>query len=278
MIILAHDGSIYGDWVARYALQFATNEADRKLLLLHVSDGNIRPDIVETRLARLTKDCQEVGVECSLHLLPLGKTVHRSLHQAIPHDPEALLVCGTRVKPNKSAFLSGSVAEKLLRTHQCPVLALRVVQPGLLGNPHDLLVPLAGHLSGFTRVWPVFRRLAINLNTVHLFRALALNPLLQTHLTPTRKRTLRTIGRTHLAQICTELKEFMPLRTFRLDQSITITTDWPHEILTLASRLKVQMLLLGVSERSLAHRIFHGVGIEKVLRETPCDIGIYRGP
>jgi nucleotide-binding universal stress UspA family protein len=278
MIILAHDGSIYGDWVARYALQFAASEADRKLLLLHILDGNIKPDIVEARFARFTKDCQEAGVECAPHLLPLGKTVHRSLHQAIPRDPEALLVCGTRVKPNKRSFLSGSVAEKLLRSHQCPVLALRVVQPGLLGNPHDLLIPLAGHLRGFARVWPVFRRLALHLNTVYLFRALAINPLLQTHLTPTRKQVLHNIGRAHLAQICAELKELMPLQPFRLDQRISFTTDWAYEILTLSSRLKVQMILLGVSERSLAHRIFHGVGIEKVLRETPCDIGIYRGP
>ncbi len=278
MIILAHDGSIYGDWVARYALQFAADEADRKLLLLNVLDGKINPEIVEARLDRFKENCQEAGVECLSHILPLGKTVYRSLRQAIPFDPESLLICGTRVKPNKRSFLGGSVAEQLLRSHQCPVLALRVVQPGLLGTPHDLLVPLAGHLRGFARVWPVFRRLATHLNKVHLFRALTINALLQTHLTPTRRQTLRNIGRTHLAQICAELNEFMPLQHFLLDQSVTITTDWPHETLTLASRLKVQMILLGVSERSLAHRLFHGAGIEKILREATCDIGIYRGP
>ncbi len=278
MIILAHDGSIYGDWVARYALQFAANEADRKLLVLHVLDGKINPDIVKAKLNLLENNSQEAGVECLPRLLPLGNTVHRSLRQAIPHDSESLLVCGTRMKPKKRSFLSGSVAEKLLRTHQCPVLALRVVQPGLLGNPHDLLLPLAGHLSGFSRVWPIFRRLANHLYTVHLFRALTLNPVLQTHLTPTRKQALRKIGDAHLVQICSELKELLPERSFRLDQSVTITSEWPHEVLTLSSRLKVQMMLLGVSERSLAHRIFHGAGIDKVLRETPCDVGIYRCP
>jgi nucleotide-binding universal stress UspA family protein len=277
MIILAHDGSIYGDWVASYAVRFAADESDRKLLVLHVLDGNISPDVVETKFARLEENCQEVGVTCLTHLLPLGKTVHRSLRQAIPHDPEALLVCGTRVKP-KRTFLGGSVAEQLLRTHQCTVLALRVVQPGLLGNPNDLLIPLAGHLGGFARVWPVFRRFAPHLRSAHLFRALAINPLLQTHLTPTRRQTLRKIGQTHLVQICAELADFLPERSFRLDQSIIVTTEWPHEVLTMASRLKVQMILLGVSERSLAHRFFHGAGIEKVLRETPCDVGIYCGP
>jgi nucleotide-binding universal stress UspA family protein len=57
-----------------------------------------------------------------------------------------------------------------------------------------------------------------------------------------------------------------------------ISSDWPNAVLIQASRLKVQMILLGVSERNLAHRTFYGVGIERVLRETPCDVGIYRGP
>lgn len=278
MIILAHDGSIYADWVARYALRFAADEPDRKLLILHVLDGKINPAIVEAKFTRLEEHCQQAGIECLIRLLPLGKTVYRTLRQAIPHDPEALLVCGTRVKPNKRTFLSGSVAAQLLRMHQCPVLALRVVQPGLLGNPHALLVPLAGHLDGFARIWPVFRRFAEQLRTVHLFRALAVNPLLQSHLTLARKNTLCKIGYTHLNQITTELAEYLPEPSFRLDRCVVVTTAWPHEILTLASRLKVQMILLGVSERSLAHRIFHSAGIEQVLRETPCDIGIYCGP
>jgi nucleotide-binding universal stress UspA family protein len=49
-------------------------------------------------------------------------------------------------------------------------------------------------------------------------------------------------------------------------------------VLVLANRLKVQMVLLGVTERSLAHRVFYGKGIERVLRKTTCDVGIYRGP
>jgi len=278
MIILAHDGSVYGDWVARYALRFAADEEDRKLLVLHVLDGNVSPDIVSARLGKLEDYCQNAKVECLVHLLPLGKTVHRTLRQAIPQDPEALRVCGTRVKPNKRTFLSGSVAEQLLRMHQCPVLALRVVQPGLLGNPHDLLVPLAGHVDGFARILPVFRRLAEHLRFVHLFRAFAVNPLLQDHLTPSRRRTLREAGAIYMAQIRAELDASLPKKNFRLDQNIVVTTAWPNEILTLASRLKVQMILLGVSERSLAHRIFHGAGLEQLLLDTTCDIGIYRGP
>ncbi|PLX84686.1 MAG: hypothetical protein C0614_04950 [Desulfuromonas sp.] len=152
MIILAHDGSIYGDWVARYAIHFAAVEEDRKLLLLHVVDGKVGPEIVVSRFNALAGECDSYNVEFLPQHLPLGPSVYRTLRQAIPPDPDALLVCGTRVKPRRQKYLSGTISEKLLRMHQCPVLAIRVVQPGLLGNPHDLLLPLAGHLHGYCRV------------------------------------------------------------------------------------------------------------------------------
>jgi hypothetical protein len=48
-------------------------------------------------------------------------------------------------------------------------------------------------------------------------------------------------------------------------------------VLVQASRLKAQLMLLGLSERSLAYRVFHSASIERILHETPCDVGIYRG-
>ncbi|MDF1552059.1 MAG: universal stress protein [Deferrisomatales bacterium] len=278
MIILAHDGSLYGDWVARYAVSFAAAEGDRKVLALHVLEGKVHRDVVEARFAQLDRACQGLGVEFVPQTLPLGNSVHRSLRQAVPHEPGALLVCGTRVKPGTRAFLGGSVAAKLLRMHQCPVLALRVVQPGLLGNPHELLLPLAGHDAGFARVWPVFQRLAGRLRTVHLLRVLPVHPLRRPHLTPTRKQVLRRIGAAHLSRVVADLAERLPNASLQVERRVVVSTDWPNEVLMQASRLKVQMILLGVSERSLAHRVLHGVGLEEVLRKTSCDVGVYRGP
>lgn len=278
MIILAHDGSVYSDWVAHYALHMAAKEDDRKLLILNVLDGKVNAGLVEAKLTQLADDCRAHDIEPSYELLPLGASVHRTLRQAIPHDPTALLVCGTRIKANRRNFLTGTIAEKLLRMHLCPVLALRVVQPGLLGSPHDLLLPLAGHATGFGRVWPVFRRLAPALRQVHLFRALPVNPLLMSHLTTAREQALRRIGAAHLEDVYQEMLAQLGEQVIMTDRRVMVTSDWPHEVLVQASRLKVQMILLGVSERSLAHRVFHGNGIEQVLRATPCDVGIYRGP
>ena len=278
MIILAHDGSLYGDWVARYAIRFAAVETDRKLLLLHVCDGRVEAPVVLARFARLAEACDQAQVVFHQELLALGPSVHRALRQATPHDPEALFLCGTRVKPRRQAFLRGSVAELLLRSHQCPVLALRVVQPGLLGLPHDLLVPLAGHADGFARLEPILARLAPQLRKLYFLHALPVSPLAQPHLSPARQARLLRDGQLSLDRICAELAEGFVPGPFAVDRRVLITADPVHQILVEASRLKVQMLLLGASERSLAHRVFRGHALERILRETPCDVGIYRGP
>lgn len=278
MIILAHDGSIYGDWVARYALGFADVEADRKLLVLHVAEGKVSQEIVESRFTRLGKECSFLGIEFLSQVLPLGKSTYRSLRQSVPHDPQSLLICGTRVKPRGQNYLSGSVAEKLLRTHQCPVLALRVVQPGLLGHPHAMLLPLAGHLGGFSRIWPVFSRLVPFLQIVYLFRSMYVNRLRHPYLSSANERILKEIGVNYLTKISAEIAEQLGPSSFRVDRRVAVSSDWVNDVLVLASRLKVQIMLLGVSERNLAHRVFHGTSMEKVLRDTPCDVGIYRGP
>lgn len=277
MIILAHDGSVYGDWVARYALRFAADEQDRKLLLLHVRDGKVSSEIVDSRFNRLAGECTSASVEFLAQDLPLGASVHRSLRQAIPPEPEALLVCGTRVKARRQKYLGGSVSEKLLRMHQCPVLALRVVQPGLLGNPHDLLLPLAGHLHGFPRIEPIIRRLRPHLRSVHLCRTMHVNPLRHPYLSPVMQRRLKQVGNSYLERFRTEMAASLGAETFRYDQRVMISSDWAHEVLLHASHLKTQLMLLGLTERSLTYRVLHSTSIETILHKTPCDVGIYRG-
>lgn len=278
MIILAHDGSVYGDWVARYAVRLAGAEKNRKLLVLHVLEGKIGREIVEARLGALAEQCSADGIECLLRPLEPDVSAYRTLRHALPHEPDTLLVCGTRAKPRKTRWLTGSVAEQLLRLQQLPVLALRVVQPGLLGYPRDLLLPLAGHQGGFDRIRPIFDRLVPQLRSVHLFRTAPVSQFRRPHLSSGVESSLRRGCIGYLEKFRAEMALHCEPRPFSVELRTSVCSDWPNEVLVQASRLKVQLMLLGVSERSLAHRVFHGPGLERVLTETPCDVGIYRGP
>ena len=279
MICLAYDGSLNGDWVARYAIRFAAASSDRILHLFHVLDGSLAPTPLDQKLEHLRRECLAQGVELFPQLLSPVDGVPATLLQAFPAREEVFVVCGTRVRGIGKPFLAGTVAERLLVLAPQPVLALRVVQPGLLGAPHDLLLPLAGHPRGFAQAWPAFRHFLPQLRRVHLLRGMIVSRYRLAHLETATLQALRQEGVRYLAGISDEVRQLRGGHDFFLDSRITVSDDWAAEILVHASRLKAQVLLLGASQRSrLARfsRFWQGDPVERVLRGTPCDVGIYR--
>jgi nucleotide-binding universal stress UspA family protein len=280
MICLAYDGSLNGDWVARYAIRFAAGSGERVLQLFHVLDGSLTAADLDAKLEHLRRECGAQGVELFPELLPLGNGTLSTLLHALPADPDAVVVCGTRVRGAGRPLLAGTVAERLLALSPWPVLALRVVQPGLLGAPHDLLLPLAGHPRGFAPAWPVFRLFLPQLKSVHLLRGMVVSRRRLGRFAPAEVQAIRQQGVRYLAEISEEIRKLRGSHDFFLDSRIVVSDDWVAEILVHASRLKSQVLLLGASQRSRLSRLsrlWEGDPLERVLRRTPCDVGIYRG-
>lgn len=278
MIYLAYDGSLNGDWVSRYAIRLAAHASERTLALLHVEDGSVSPAERDGKLEHIARECEGPGVEFFPQILPLQKNVLHTLLKVVPAGPDSLLVCGTRVRARKRALLAGTVSEQLLRLGLFRVLALRVVQPGLLGCPRDFLLPLAGHPRGFQSVWPFFRLFLPDVERLYLLRGMPAGPLGLRHLSEKRLMALRAAGDRYLQGVAEEVRHRRGTAEFRLDRGVVVCEDWVREILVHASRLRSRMLLLGASERTRAYRLLHGVGLERVLRGAPCDVGIYRGP
>lgn len=277
MLYLAYDGSLNGDWVSRYAIRFASHAADRTLTLIHVRDGTVPADLLERKFEHLERECRAQEVELVPQVLPPGRNVLSTLLAAIPAGTQSYVVCGTRVRSRRKPFLAGTVSEKLLRHGRFHVLAIRVVQPGLLGAPRDLLLPLAGHPRGFASAWAFFRLFLPDLESVHLLRGMVVSPLRLRHLSPAQIRVLREHGVRYLAAVTDEISRGRGAADFRLDSRIVLCDDWVREILVQASRLKARLILLGASEQALLHRVLHRNPLERLLRGTPCDVGIYRG-
>ena len=51
MLHFAYDGSIHGDWVARYAMRMATRLPEPRLQVLHIRDGQRSDSVLEKGLA-----------------------------------------------------------------------------------------------------------------------------------------------------------------------------------------------------------------------------------
>jgi len=278
MICLAYDASLNGDWVARYAIRFAVHSEEKLLNLVHVRDGSLPDDQLERKLEHLERECLAQGVELVPEIVDLDGSVIHALHRALTVGPADSLICGTRVRVQGRPYLAGTIAEKLLQHPRCNVLAIRVVQPGLLGCPRHLLLPLGGHPRGFGVTAPFLRLFLPDIDTVHLMRALPVSTYRLRHLDPLQMQALRQRGVRHLAEVSNAITRMRNHHEFRLDSRILVCDDLAREILVHASHLKAGLVLLGASERTWWHRLLQASPIERVLRGSPCDVGICRAP
>lgn len=277
MIYLAYDGSLNGDWVSRYGIRLAAHTDKKELALVHIQDSHVSTVQVLEKISKIDQECRAQGIELSRKILPLKNNVFQSLLNAIPHNSESFVVCGTRIRSKRQAFLSGTISEKLLESNKFNVLAVRVVQPGLLANPRKFLIPLAGHPRGFQSAWPFFKLFLPEIDEIYLLRVMNVSSFQLLHLSPHRMQVLRKKGLKYLAAVIQDIKQGCGAASFRLDYRVVVSNDWPREILVHSSKLKTRMILLGASERTRLSQAFYGNTLERVLCGTPCDMGIYRG-
>jgi len=279
MIYLAHDGSINGDWVSWYAIRMASRSPQRALVLVHVLEGDTYPELIEPKIKVLEARCHACQVELTTKTCPLqDRSVFQTLTRFIPEGRETICVCGTRVQSKKKGYLAGTVSARLLRHHPFNVLALRVVQPGVLGNARKFLLPLAGHPRRLDSLLPFACLFPPDIKTIYLLRIMSLSALRLQHLSSEQKRLLLSRGRSYLDQAAAQMAHEFGFSPAFLDTRVIVSDDWPREILMHASDLKMEMILLGASERTLPARLlYYENALERMLDRTPCDMAIYRG-
>lgn len=277
-IYLAYDGSINADWLSRYAIRMAAALEHRQLVVVHIHDGSAGDSPLETRFAAIAAECAAHGIELRRLIEPLGRGVAAGLLAAIPPGPDSFCLCGARIAPRGRGFLAGTVSEQLLRAGRFNVMAIRVVSPGLLGRPTNLLFPLAGHPRGFAAAMPFLRLLTPSLSRLHLFRVMEMNPFRFRYISAGAARKKLTEGLEYLKGVSREIRAEIAAGGWQLDRHAVLSDDWAKEILIEAGRVHASMILLGATERNLPSRLFYGNRLEQILRHTPCDAGIYRGP
>jgi nucleotide-binding universal stress UspA family protein len=277
MIYFAYDGSINSDWVARYAMRLAARSAEKKLVLLHIQDGEMPPARIKVGMEAISQECRDRQVDFFAETRPLHRDVFHSLSEILPSGEDDICVCGTRIRSKRKGFLSGTIAAKLLQAHKLPVIAIRVVQPGILGNARQLLMPLSGHPRRFRSVRPFFRLFAPDLQDIFLLRVMDVGSYSYRRLSVEQARALRAEGRSYLQQVAEDIKQEYSSPSFSLDMRVVVSDDWAKEILIHASKLKTRLMIVGASEKTLPARFIYGNPLEVILRQTPCDVGIYRG-
>ncbi|MBI1312491.1 hypothetical protein GC176_14460 [bacterium] len=282
-VYLAFDGSLNGHWVANYAIRLALASGTGILTAVHVETAEITRERLDVEFQRLEQVCSRAGLTLAVVTRPQTCSVSDSLCLAVPGGVESVLVCGTRIRSsrgrheNHRPLLKGTVADALLQRGHCQTLALRVVLPGLLGMSHRLLCPLAGHPRGLTAAMPFLQLLAPELRELHLLMIHEVSHWRLRHLTSSRAKALTRPGYVWLQKVEQQLVEQPWFEGLQFDAHVAVSDDVPRQIAIVANRGHAQLAILGASERTLKQRLLSGNPLERVLRETPCDVAIYRG-
>ena len=277
MIYFAYDATINGDWVSHYAVRLAAHLPDRALCAVHVNDGHVPQADLEERLHLLEDRCRMalVGLQTEVH--PRGHSVLETLQRVVPPGPSNYLVCGTRVSPRRRGFISGTVAERLLQARRQPVLAVRVVQPGLLGAPHDLLVPVAGVPGGLDSALPWLALFAPDVQALQFLYVEEVGRRRFRHLSFDQAQALRRAGTAYLHRVEAQARRALELPEAHVDTHVVVSDDVPKEIVIQANRFKSHLICLGASARNRGQRFMYGDPIEQVLANAPCDVAVYQG-
>lgn len=281
MIHLAYDGSVNGDWVAWYALNLARRDSDHLLRVLYINTDEITADEVRAKAATLEGECFDSGVEMILDIVPStgpdAASIFRDLRKCVPTTPETLLVCGARLKGEGHGYLSGTVAAKMLSDQSFSVVAIRVAQPGLLGAPRRFLVPVAGDREGLLMGAGILKRFGEDVSRINLLRVLMIKHQLFRRLLNDQAEHLREKGWASVVDLDAELSDLTAIEKWKIDTNVVVSDDWAHEVIIAANRHKSHLILMEAPMKDLRHDFVYGNPIEVVLRDTPCDVAIYRG-
>lgn len=277
MFFFAYDGSINGDWVSHYAAQMAAACPERRLNLIHIRESQTsQPDLHE-KLQRMHLECEHLGVELVPHVLQPELSVLRSVKSIVPPGGEHYLICGVRVRERKRSLLSGTISEQLLESGHCNVLAVRVVQPGLLGLPRSLLLPVSGDPRGVRSALPFLRLFVPQISHLHILFVTNVARWRLHRMSQSVTERLRSPGLAYCARVEQEINTQLALGSKVVDAHVVVSDSVPKEIVIAANKTKSRLIYLSASQRKLAERLFLGNPIEQILREATCDVAVYRG-
>lgn len=276
-VTFAYDGSINGDWVSHYAIQLASHTPQRTLELIYVDQGQLQPAEVSNKQARVRNHCLRHAVQLHWIPIPAHRNVVQAIRRAVQPGTQSCLVCGTRLRASHQGLLRGTVSEALLADPSCHVLAVRVVQPGLLGVARNLLIPVSGHPHGIIQGLSFLSLFAPDVSELHLLFVVPSSRDLASQVAIDTMHSNYRSGVAYCERIEREISEQLGLGRQIMDARVVHADNVPREIVAAASRLKSHLIYLGASQRSRTERLLHGDPIETILRIAPCDVAIYRG-
>jgi nucleotide-binding universal stress UspA family protein len=256
---------------ARYALTLART-ARAKLFLVFVAQGKIEKDKLrhaESALERLFLSAGNNGVEVESSI-ESGEPV-RKIYELVKEHGIDIVFTATRREDVKKRFFVNTIARQLMMKLPCSVAMVRVVKMGGI-HLKNILVPVRDRISNLEeRAYFVAKLAEVSDSSVtlfHLHKPVTSFFRGEIHLTPFQREK----------QIPKDIEEFRAhLKKYKIPYERKTGLGSVARAITIeAAHRRNDLIVMGASDRSLLSSIVKGNPVENVLRETPCNMIIFR--
>ncbi len=274
-LFLAYDGSLNGDWIANYALHMAAGAAERRIEIVHVEDANVSGAPLHGRIERIASRAERLGVAADIRILPMHDGVQGGLLDYLPPGPETLVICGARAESGRRGVLTGTISERLLRQGRFNVMSIRVLQPGLLGNPRRVLLALPDRDDAADAALPFLKPMTPIIDRLVLLSVALVSHRQFRNLTDADAARLRHEARGRIALAENAIARGTGIALDKMDNDVRVSDDWPKQVAVEAGRQKSGLVMAEVREADLA-RFSFAHPMEELMRIAPCDIAAFR--
>tara|TARA_R110000787_G_scaffold211281_3_gene321135 strand:+ start:81280 stop:82119 length:840 start_codon:yes stop_codon:yes gene_type:complete len=274
-VLFAYDGSINGDWVAKYAIRLAANSETRTLTVVSVQKNTPPPRYLTEKINRITSIAADRKVTLDVKLIN-AKSVFEGVISALEDPAGTLIVCSVRTRGNARGYLYETAAFQLMKHPELNTVAFRIVQPGILGSPHNILLPVAGRPSGIAGGVSLLHQMGSTVRQCRVLHAVSVSPRHYLRLTATEMTNLRLHGESLVAAVGRHLSQQLNNPSIRIDTAVRVSEDWVREVIVDACSYKSDLIIVEAAGASLRTALRRDDPIERLLHETPCDIAIHR--
>ncbi|MBT3980573.1 MAG: universal stress protein [Bacteriovoracaceae bacterium] len=276
MIYLAYDGSLHSDWVARYAMNMATNIGVKELHILYVEDGKMSRSKFDEKLKALVDEVEQRNLEPFVSILPLKGNVSSSIINHLPQNSQCFLIAGARSHGHLKGFLSGSIAEKLLiKNKSFSTIIFRVTRPGLLGVAKNILIPTAKNHLHLQQASSILKGFAPGISELRLLHIKKLFSLFFRNLSPKRAERFRKKSLQDLEEVSSFMKASLDLGDHQIKTHAQLSNSLSKEVILFANKWHSDLIFMGAPDSYLNRHSFFGNLFEQILRRSNCDVALY---
>ncbi len=270
-ILAAVNEHLNSEIAARYALHLA-KQANARIYFCSVAEkGTSQKDVLAAeeavkRLSDRARD-QDVRSDC---VLETGMPIEE-IRRVVAAEKIDIVFAATRHEDVKNRFYARTTAREFSLRLPCSVALVRVVNLGRI-RPRTILVPLKARIDHVDERAYFTALLAAAFDSrIHLFHTT--KPLMrfflgEVHLTPVEWE----------ARLPGDMARFIDvLNRNAVSHEKKLIPGVAGRNITIEAAAKLHdLIIMGASERSLLNSLLRGNPVERVLRETTCDLIILK--